>query len=147
MLRRPMFIKADNKLLKMLFVIYFWVLMNTSRYLHQLVIPFRFAVIEQKWPKIVFNFHRSDSVSMSEISFEWQSFFKINIHLLAQFLHVERAYELRVFLGDSEARKHVISTLLAWILLATLFCQCVLRGCCSLLHVRRQGLMAVNLSF
>ena len=96
-----MFIKADNKLLKMLFVIYFWVLKNTSRYLRQLVIPFRFAVTEQKWPKIVFNFHRFDSVSMSKISFEWQIIFKINIHLLAQFLHVERAYELRVFLDDS----------------------------------------------
>ena len=45
---------------------------------------------------------------MSEISFELQIIFKINIHILAQFLYVERAYELRVFLSDSKARKHVI---------------------------------------
>ena len=132
------FMNTDNKLLKMLFVIYFWVLKNTSRYLRQLVIPFRFAVIEQKWPKIVF---------MSEISFELQIIFKINIHILAQFLHVERAYELQVFLSDSEARKHVIWTPLAWMSLASPVCCVFLRECCSLVRVRRLGLMAVTLSF
>ena len=84
---------------------------------------------------------------MSEISFELQIIFKINIHILAQFLHVERAYELRVFLSDSEARKHVIWTPLAWMSLASPVCYVFLRECCSLVHVRRQGLMAVTLSF
>ena len=115
----------------------FRVLIGSIKYFYQLVVPFCFAVIEQKWPKIVF---------MSEISFELQIIFKINIHILAQFLHVERAYELQVFLSDS-ARKHVIWTPLAWISLASAVCYVFLRECCSLVHVRRQGLMAVTLSF
>ena len=77
----------------------FRVLIESIKYFYQLVVSFCLAVIEQKRPKTVF---------MSEISFELQIIFKINIHILAQFLHVERAYELRVFLSDSEARKHVI---------------------------------------
>ena len=116
----------------------FRVLIESIKYFYQLVVPFCFAVIEQKWPKIVF---------MSEISFELQIIFKINIHILAQFLHVERAYELQVFLSDSEARKHVIWTPLAWISLASAVCCVFLRECCSLAHVRRQGLMVVTLSF
>ena len=74
----------------------FRVLIESIKYFYQLVVSFCLAVIEQKRPKIVF---------MSEISFELQIIFKINIHILAQ---LERAYELRVFLSDSEARKHVI---------------------------------------
>ena len=42
---------------------------------------------------------------MSEISFELQIIFKINIHMLAQFLHVEIAYELQVFLSDSKGQE------------------------------------------
>ena len=61
----------------------FRVFIGSIKYFYQLVVPFRFAVIEQKWPKIVFT-----------ISFELQIIFKTNIHILAQFLDVERAYEL-----------------------------------------------------
>ena len=123
MLRMPMFIKADNKLLKMLFVIYFeflWILVGIcTSWSSRSVLQY----LNRSDQKLFSIFIGPTQFQCRKSRLNDKSFFKINIHLLAQFLHVERAYELRVFLGDSEARKHVISTLLAWISLATLFCR------------------------
>ena len=96
--------------------------------------------------KMIKNLFELSVVRLSKLenSFDLQIIFKINIHSLAQVLHVEGAYELQETSTSSPA------TLEQWNLLfpisLDILCRqsLFLRGCYWLVQIRRQKLMAVT---